>query len=175
MTKLKEFKFEFVRKKLNPSKEIQRVIREKKRVRQKELLPLINEARKRIAESVKTEAPNMSPSTLHKHLERLKRDGAIRKIVVSHKEVYYEPGPRSGEEWTNSYIIEGVARLLNSLDRRKGLIEAIRLFEKIRKKPGRIKELENSIRMLCRVFDKELPESTEDDWIVLQVHQEGEE
>lgn len=173
MITVEEVKRKLAREMFNPSKEIQRVINDKKRVRQKQLLPLINEARRRIAESKKIKLPNMSPRTLHKHLERLMRDGAVRKQVVSHKEVYYVQGPRFGEEWINSYIIEGVARLLNSLNRSLGLIEAVRLYDKIRKKPDRIKELENSARMLCRVFDKELPEPV-DDYIVIQVKQEDE-
>ena len=158
----------------NPSKEIQEVIKDKKCVRQKQLLPSINEARRQIAESKQIKVQSMSPRTLHNHLERLIRDGAVRKQIVSHKEVYYAQGPRFSEEWINVHIIEGIARLLNSLDRSVGLIEALRLFKKIRNKPDRIKELENSARMLCRIFDKELPESTDDDYLVMRVHQEDE-
>jgi len=117
----------------------------------------------------------MSPRTLHKHLARLVTEKSVRREAVSHKEVYYVPGPRFTEEWMYIHLIEAVARLLNSLDRSLGLIEAIRLFDKIRGKPDRIKELQNSTRMLCKVFDKELPEPTgKNEFFVMEVYQEDE-
>lgn len=175
-----EVKRRLRRELFNPPKEILQVIHERKRVRQKELSTLINDARKHKAERLKKrthieiEVPKISPTTLHKHLERLTRDEAIRKDVVRHKEVYYLPSVRFDEEWTNANIIEAVARLLNTFDRSLGLMEAIRVFERLRGKPNRMKELENSARMLCRVFDGELPELKDEEYVVIQVYQEDE-
>lgn len=180
MVKLEEVKRKLALDIINSPKEILQVIYNKKRARQKELLPLINESRRRAAERMKRRTRgdirvlSMSPRTLHKHLGSLVHDGAIRKEVISHKEVYYLPGARFSEEWITLNIIEWLAKLLNSLDRSLGLIEAIRLFEKIRKKPGRIKELENCARMLCSVFDGDFPPPTGEDYVVIRVYEEDE-
>jgi len=175
MIKLAEVKRGLAREILDPSGEILLVINVKKRVRPKELLLLLNEERRRKAQSKNIKLPDMSPRTLHKHLTRLVTQGSVRKEVVSHKEVYYMPGPKFTDEWMYVHVTEAVAKLLNSLDRKLGLIEAMRMLDRIRGKPDRMKELENSTRMLCKVFDKELPEPTgENEFFVMRVYPEDE-